>query len=98
VRIPRREAEALLIEKVQPKYPQDALENRIQGTVILKAQIDKKGYVTSVTLISGHPSLARSAIQAVKQWTYKPYAAKGEPIAVETTVAIDFRLPHGETQ
>jgi TonB family protein len=91
--IPRAEAEALLIKRVQPAYPQDALEKRIQGTVVLNAQINETGNVTGATLISGHPLLASSAIQAVKQWSYKPYAANGEPVAVETTVAIDFRLP-----
>ncbi len=93
VRIPQGVSQDLLIKKVQPEYPQDAREKRIQGRVILDAQINEEGSVTGVTLVSGHPLLVPAAMEAVKQWTYKPYSLKGKPVAVETRVAVDFRLP-----
>jgi TonB family protein len=93
VRIPQREAEGLLVTKVRPEYPQDARDKRIQGMVILDAQISEKGNVTAVTVVSGHPLLAPTAIEAVKQWIYRPYSVKGEPVAVETKVTVNFRLP-----
>jgi TonB family protein len=81
-----------LITKVSPAYPPLARQARIQGTVLLKAQISKTGDVENLQLISGHPMLAPAAVEAVKQWKYKPYLLNGEPIAVETNVTVVFQL------
>jgi TonB family protein len=82
----------MLQTKVNPKYPPDAREQGIQGIVRLKINIDTSGNVYSVQLISGHPSLAAAAMDAVRQWKYKPYLLNGTPIEVETTVQVVFTL------
>src|SRR5580704_7071911 len=85
----------LLIKKVQPNYPPLAKQARIQGTVVLQAQISKTGDIQNLQLISGHPMLAPAAIEAVKQWKYKPYLLNGEPVEVETQVQVNFTLAGG---
>jgi len=82
----------LLIRKVNPTYPPLARQARIQGVVILQAQISKDGNIENLQLISGHPMLAPAAIEAVKQWKYKPYLLNGEPVEVETQVQVNFTL------
>ena len=85
----------LLVRKVSPNYPPLARQARIQGTVILQAQISKDGSIENLQLISGHPMLAPAAIEAVKQWKYKPYLLNGEPVEVETQVQVNFTLAGG---
>src|ERR1700676_363760 len=85
----------LLIKKVTPNYPQLAKQARIQGSVVLQAEISKEGTIQNLQLISGHPMLAPAAIEAVKQWRYKPYLLNGEPVAVETQVVVNFSLSGG---
>src|SRR5437660_4636907 len=92
VRVSQGVSQGLLIKKVQPSYPPLARQARIQGTVTLQAEISKDGTIENLRLISGHPMLAPSAIEAVKQWRYKPYMLNGEPVAVETTVMVNFPL------
>jgi protein TonB len=92
VRVSQGVAKALLIQKVEPEYPQEARDKRIQGTVVLQVEISEAGDVKDAQLISGHPLLAPPAIAAVKQWKYKPYLLNGEAVQVETQVAVDFRL------
>jgi TonB family protein len=93
VRLSENVAQGLLIKKVAPVYPPLARQARIQSTVVLKVRISKTGDVESVQLFSGHPMLAPSAIEAVKQWKYKPYLLDGEPVEVETNVTVNFTLP-----
>ena len=95
VRVSTGVATGLLIKKVTPNYPQLAKQARIQGTVVLQAEISKDGTIQNLQLISGHPMLAPAAIEAVKQWRYKPYLLNGEPVAVETTVQVNFSLSGG---
>jgi len=92
VRVAQGVAEALIVSKVQPDYPPLARQARIQGQIILKAQIDKKGDIVSLELVSGHPMLAPAAIDAVKQWKYKPYLLNGKAVAVETQITVNFAL------
>ena len=95
VRVSTGVATGLLIRKVTPNYPQLAKQARIQGTVVLQAEISKDGTIQNLQLISGHPMLAPAAIEAVKQWRYKPYLLNGEPVAVETQVVVNFSLSGG---
>ena len=95
VRVSQGVSQGLLVKKVQPAYPPLARQARIQGQVILQAEISKDGTIENLRLISGHPMLAPSAIEAVKQWRYKPYMLNGEPVAVETTVMVNFTLSGG---
>ena len=85
----------LLIKKVTPNYPPLAKQARIQGQVVLQAEISKEGTIQNLQLVSGHPMLAPAAIEAVKQWRYKPYLLNGEPVAVETQVIVNFSLTGG---
>ena len=92
VRVSAGVAEGNLTHKVVPAYPEYAKENRIQGTVVLHAIIDKRGKVAELHTLSGHPSLAPTALEAVRQWRYKPYLLNGEAVEVETTIIVNFNL------
>ena len=81
-----------LIKRVFPVYPPLARQARIQGTVMLRIIVSKSGDVTELRLLSGHPLLAPAAIEAVRQWKYKPYEVNREVCAVETNVQVNFTL------
>jgi protein TonB len=95
VRVSQGVTQGLLIRKIQPTYPPLARQARIQGAVLLQAEISKDGTIQNLRLISGHPMLAPSAIEAVKQWKYKPYILNGEPVEVETQITVNFTLAGG---
>jgi periplasmic protein TonB len=95
VRVSQGVSQGLLIRKVQPNYPPLARQARIQGNVVLQAEISKDGSIENLRLVSGHPMLAPAAIEAVKQWRYKPYFLNGEPVEVETQVTVIFSLSGG---
>ena len=95
VRVSQGVSTGLLIRKVQPNYPPLAKAARIQGHVLLHAEISKEGTIQNLQLVSGHPMLAPAAIEAVKQWRYRPYLLNGEPVAVETEVDVNFSLTGG---
>jgi protein TonB len=95
VRVSQGVTQGLLIRKVQPNYPPLARQARIQGSVLLQAEISKDGTIQNLRLISGHPMLAPAAIEAVKQWKYKPYILNGEPVEVETQITVNFTLSGG---
>jgi len=84
-----------LLSHVNPVYPAEAKEKRIQGAVVLKAVISKEGTVENLQVVSGPEELASSAIDAVRQWTYKPYLLNGEPTEVETTITVNYRFGGG---
>jgi protein TonB len=95
VRVSQGVSAGLLVRKVSPNYPPLARQARIQGQVVLRAVISKDGSITGLTLVSGHPMLAPAAIEAVKQWKYKPYLLNGEPVEVDTEVQVNFTLAGG---
>jgi len=95
VRVSQGVTQGLLIKKVQPVYPPLARQARIQGNVLLQAEISVDGTIENLHLISGHPMLAPAAIEAVKQWRYKPYILNGEPVPVETQITVIFSLAGG---
>jgi TonB family protein len=80
----------LLEKNLTPDYPAEAQKKGIKGVVKLKILISRSGDVTQATLISGHPPLAKAAIDAVKQWKYKPYVQGGKAVSVETAVSVAF--------
>jgi len=84
-----------LVQKVQPQYPAIAKTARIQGTVVLEATISKSGAIENLKAVSGPPMLYQAAIDAVRQWRYKPYMLNGEPVEVGTTVNVIFSLNGG---
>lgn len=92
IEISASRAVGLLVNKVQPEYPPIAHAARVQGTVVLQAMIGKTGSIEDLHVISGPAMLQQAALDAVKQWTYKPYLLNGEPVEVLTTVNIIFTL------
>ena len=83
----------VVIEKVQPVYTEVARENKQQGRVVLRAVINEEGVIEDVEVIEGQPyGLSEQAVEAVRQWRFKPAVHKGEPVAVFYLLTINFRL------
>lgn len=96
VRVSQGVTQGMVIRRVQPQYPQMAKIARVQGAVVLAAVIGKDGAIQNLHVISSaSPLLNQSAIDAVKQWRYKPYILNGEPVEVDTTVTVNFSLSGG---
>ena len=92
-RISQGVAQGLLIKKVQPVYPAQAASMHIQGAVELLATISKDGNVTNLKQLSGDAMLGRAAMDAVKQWKYRPYLLNGQPLEVQTQITVNFKAP-----
>ena len=86
-------SQGLLIKKIPPSYPANALRMHVEGSVQLLATISKSGNISAVKVLSGDALLSRAAQEAVKQWKYKPYLLNGEPVEIQTQVTINFKLP-----
>jgi len=85
-------AEGNLIYRVQPIYPPLARQARIQGPVQLRAIVSKSGTIERLAVESGHPMLSGAAIDAVRQWRYRPYLLNDEPVEIETEITVNFVL------
>ena len=92
IRVGGNVQEVNLINKVTPLYPPLAKQARVQGTVRFQVVIDKEGRVQNIELQSGHPLLVPAAIEAVKQWVYRPTLLNGNPVEVMTQIDINFTL------
>ena len=92
VRISSRVVEGLLIRKTMPTYPPIAKATGTQGTVVLQATIARNGTIENLRMVSGPTLLQQAALDAVKNWLYRPYLLNGEPVEVETTVNVVFKL------
>ena len=92
IRVASRVVEANLIHDVPPQYPPEAGRARVEGSVVLMALIGQDGSVKDVRVESGLPILAQAALDAVKQWRYKPYLIDGEPVEVDSRITINFTL------
>jgi TonB family protein len=86
-------AEKRLAQRVAPKYPAESRSGAAQGTVVLKAVVDETGKVEGLRLVEGNATLASAAIQAVKQWRYRPYIRDGKAETFQTVVIVDFQRP-----
>ena len=86
-------SQGLLVKSVQPVYPPTARQMHVQGSVELMANIGKDGSITSVKVLSGPSVLSRAAIDAVKQWQYKPYYLDDQPVEIQTQITVNFKLP-----
>ena len=93
LRLSQGVSQGLIIKKVQPVYPAQAMQMRLEGKVELQANISKSGNITGVKQVSGDGILGRAAIDAVRQWKYKPYYLNGEPIEIQTQITVNFKLP-----
>lgn len=87
--------EGNLVLRVQPAYPLLARQVRVQGLVVLRAVISRDGTIENLQVLSGHPMLVQAAVDAVRQWRYRPYVLNGEPVEVETEVKVSFILSGG---
>ena len=85
-------AEGTLIYKSVPQYPPIAKASRTEGLVVLEAMISKAGTIEGLHVISGSPMLQQAAIDAVRNWRYRPYMLNGQAVEVETTVNVIFKL------
>jgi protein TonB len=85
-------SEGDLIHKILPSYPPLARSARIQGQVVLQAVISKQGVIENLKVLAGHPMLVPAAIEAVRQWRYRPYFLNNEPVEVETQIIVNFSL------
>jgi TonB family protein len=92
VRIGGNVQQANIESKITPVYPAQAKQDRVQGAVELQVTIDKEGRVQDVSVLSGPEPLIQSAVDAVKQWTYKPTFLNGQPVRVITTVTVNYTL------
>ena len=87
---------AKLIKRVDPVFPEEARRARVQGVVFLKITVNGQGEVWSTEVVRGHPLLNQAAIDAVRQWVYSPVLLKGEPVPVQATITVHFRLAGAE--
>ena len=86
-------SQELLVDKVQPSYPEQALKAGLQGMVVLQAWIGKDGSIRDLKLVDGSLLLGQAAVKAVRQWRYKPYLRNGVAVEAETYVTVNFKLP-----
>ena len=91
IKVSQGVSQGLLIKRVQPKYPQAALAVHTQGAVQIEATINKEGNVVNPKVLHGDQVLARAAVEAVRQWRYKPYYLDGEPVEIQTEITITFK-------
>jgi len=83
----------LLLDRVQPSYPEQALKAGLQGAVVLQAWIGRDGSIRDLKLVNGSLLLGQAAVKAVRQWRYKPYLRNGVAVEAETYVTVNFSLP-----
>jgi TonB family protein len=86
-------ARALLIHRVDPDYPAQALPQRLEGPVVLQVWVQKDGTIRDLKLVKGYFVLAKAASDAVKQWRFKPYTPNGPAIDFQTLITINFKYP-----
>jgi len=87
-------AQALLIHRVEPQYPAQALGQHLDGAVVLQAWVGRDGVVRDVKLVRGYFVLGRAAFDAVKQWRYKPILQDGRAIDFQTSITLNFQHPN----
>ena len=93
VKVSQGVSEGLVLKRVAPRYPMQAIQLRKEGLVQLQATITKTGSITNLKVLTGDPTLAKAAVDAVRQWKYKPYYLDGEPVDIQTQISVNFKLP-----
>jgi TonB family protein len=83
---------AVLVQRVPPVYPANALKSQVQGEVLVNATIDKDGIPKNLKVIRGDQRLVAAALAAIGQWHYRPATLAGEPIETQIEITIDFNL------
>ena len=92
VHIPPAELEQFVTRKTTPVYPMIAKAAGVQGMVVLDVVVDSKGTLQKVTIVNGSALLARAAEDALRQWRFNPYMVDGNPVEMESQIAMNFRL------
>jgi protein TonB len=82
----------LILHRVDPVYPEDAKQAGVSGAIILAATIDDAGKISKLSVVSGPEKLRDAALDAVNQWTYKPYLLNGRPVYVQTVITVNFNI------
>jgi protein TonB len=90
--IPEDMAVGMLIHKVDPEYPRLAKAARISGIVTLKTTISKTGEILDIHVECGPAILQEPSLKAIREWKYRPYLLRGEPVEVQTTIKVTFAL------
>ena len=93
VHLSEEAARAMLVHRVEPVYPPEALAQKVQGPVVLQALIGRDGSVEDLKIVRGYFVLGRAAIAAVKQWRFQPYVLNGHPAATQTVLTVNFSRP-----
>lgn len=91
VKVSQGVSQGLLIKRVQPEYPPAAIARHAEGAVQIEATVNKEGNVTNLKVLSGDPVLARAALDAVRQWRFKPYYLDGDPVEIQTQITVNFK-------
>jgi protein TonB len=84
--------QGMLVRRVEPRYPPVAIAARIEGPVKIKAIISREGRIEQAEVLNGSPLLSGAALEAIRQWRYRPYILNGEPVEVETQITVNFVL------
>ena len=92
IKVPSDVTAASIVTQTTPEYPPEARASHIQGAVVLHATIDKEGKISEVRVLEGDDVLAKAALEAVRQWRYKPMVVDGQPKEVDTTITVTFSL------
>jgi TonB family protein len=95
VSLTEQAARALLVQTVDPVYPQEGLAQKLHGLVVLQAVIGRDGGVDDLKIVRGNFVLSRAAIAAVKQWKFQPYSVNGHAASTQTVITINFNSPQG---
>ncbi len=93
VNLPETQADEMLVEKVPPAYPQQALDSGLEGPVVFQAWIARDGSIRDLKLIRGPMMLGQAAYNTVKKWRYRPYSVNGEVMEAKTFVTVNFSRP-----
>lgn len=93
VALPEDVSQKMVLDRVQPSYPKQAIQAGLQGPVVLQAWINREGNVQDLKLIRGYLVLGEAASDAVRKWRFRPYLLNGHAVSARTLVTIDFRLP-----
>jgi TonB family protein len=91
LRVSQGVSQGLLIKRVTPTYPPAALRLHTQGAVQIEVTISKEGNVTNPKVLSGDRVLSQAALEAVRQWRYKPYFLDGAPVEIQTQITVNFK-------
>jgi len=93
IRVGGNVQQALLAKRVEPVYPPAAVEAQVTGVVTLSVILSTEGKVQQMQVMDGHPVLVPAAMEAVRQWKYKPTLLNGKPVEVATTIEVRFEPP-----